>query len=331
MRSARPHRPWVTIFIDQYSRLVVGWALSLQPTSAEVLAAIRMAVVEDPERVFGGVPTRLRWDHGREFGADAVTDASGLLGCVSVRCQPYASWQKGKIERFNRTLEDELLRGLPRWTGGPRDNRGELAQEAALTLEYLSVLFAEFIEHYNERRAHDGLGGRVPLDVWQSDSTPVERIAVERARWMLKARETKVVEKDGIHHRKHIYYADALYGLRGEKVQIAFMPHDLRSIDIYLGDRFLTTAVDQKQLTDEDKRRALQRRAADAAAIRQRGAKARRQARVRVAPITTAGHVEEITADATSTDPPMPAAPGVLRLLGRDQRLNQARESRSES
>ena len=292
-RGARPHRPWATIFIDQYSRLVVGWALSLQPTSAEVLAAIRMAVVDDPERVFGGVPTRLRWDRGREFGADAVTDAAGVLGCVSVRCQPYASWQKGKIERFNRTLEDELLRGLPRWTGGPRDLRGELAQEAALTLEYFSVLFADYIARYNERRPHDSLGGRVPLEVWRADSTPVDRIPAERARWMLKARATKVVEKDGIHHRKRIYYADALYGLRGEKVQIAFMPHDLRTIDIYTDDRFLATAVDQERLTDEDKRRALERRHADADAIRKRAAKARRSARVRVAPITTAGDVAD--------------------------------------
>jgi len=102
---------------------------------------------------------------------------------------------KGKIERFNRTLEDELLRGLPRWTGGPRDVRGELAHEAALTLEYFSIVFADYIERYNEHRPHEGLGGRVPLEVWRGDSTPVERIPAERARWMLKARETKVVNR----------------------------------------------------------------------------------------------------------------------------------------
>lgn len=133
-RATRPQRPWATLFIDQFSRLIVGWALSLQPTAAEVLAAVRMAVVEDRERPFGGVPARLRWDHGHEFGADAVAQAGAVLGCVSVCCEPYSPWQKGKIERLNRTLEDELLRGLPRWTAGPRDKRGELAGEAPLTL-----------------------------------------------------------------------------------------------------------------------------------------------------------------------------------------------------
>jgi len=40
-RATRAQRPWATLFIDQFSRLIVGWALSLQPTAAEVLAAVR--------------------------------------------------------------------------------------------------------------------------------------------------------------------------------------------------------------------------------------------------------------------------------------------------
>ena len=40
-------RPWLTLIEDGFSRLVMGWALSLQPTSAEVLAAIREAIIVD--------------------------------------------------------------------------------------------------------------------------------------------------------------------------------------------------------------------------------------------------------------------------------------------
>src|SRR5450755_4738601 len=50
LRAQRPQCPWVTLFIDQFSRLIVGWAISLRPTQAEVLAALRMAVTADPER-----------------------------------------------------------------------------------------------------------------------------------------------------------------------------------------------------------------------------------------------------------------------------------------
>ena len=324
-RARRAQRPWATLFVDQFSRVIVGWALSLQPTAAEVLAAVRMAVVEDPAHPFGGVPACLRWDHGHEFGADAVEQAGGVLGCVSVCCEPYSPWQKGKIERLNRTLEDELLRGLPRWTAGPRDKRGELVGEPPLTLAYFSVLFADYVEHYNTRRAHSALGGLTPLQAWQSDSTPLQCISVEQARWMLKARQERVIAKDGIHHRGRIYFAAELSGLGGERVQVAFMPHDLRSIDVYYQERFLATAIDQADLTDAQKRAALARRQADAKAIEQRTKRARRAARLRVAPITAAGAIDEITAP-----PPSPPAGtqglGVLRLLGRADRLNQARD-----
>lgn len=320
-RATRPQRPWATLFFDQYSRLVVGWALSLRPTAAEVLAALRMAVVADPDRAYGGVPARLRWDNGREFEADAVRQAGAVMGCVCVFCEPYSPWQKGKIERFNRTLEDKLLRGLPRWTGGPRDKRGELAEETPLTLGYFSVRFADFIEEYNERTAHASLGGRTPLQAWQGDSTPVERLSVQRARWMLKARETRRIQKDGIHHRGRIYFAPEISGLGGELVQLAFMPHDLRTVDVYYQDRFLATAIDQAELTSEQKNAALARRRADAKAIAQRVGKARRAAQLRVAPITEAGVIEEISDHAASTPAPTPGL-GVLRLLGREERLN---------
>ena len=229
----------------------------------------------------------------------------------------------GKIERLNRTLEDELLRGLPRWTGGPRDRRGQLVGEAPLTLERFSYMFADYVERYNIRRGHVALGGRTPLEVWRSDSTPVERVTPEQARWMLRAREEHVINKDGIHHRRRVYYAPELNGLAGGHVEIAFMPHDLRTVDVYVDGQFLATAVDQERLADDERRAAL---AADATAIRKRAAKARRAARLRIAPITTPGEIDEL---GTPPGPaPPPTDPGVLRLLGRDELLNQAREDR---
>ncbi len=40
-RAQRPRQPWATMFVDAYSRAVMGWAISDQPTSATVLAALR--------------------------------------------------------------------------------------------------------------------------------------------------------------------------------------------------------------------------------------------------------------------------------------------------
>jgi len=114
LRAQRPRRPWVTLVEDQFSRLIVGWAISPCPTQAEVLAALRMAVTVDVERgEFGGVPVMLRWDRGLEFAASSIEQATLALGCVSRRTEAYSPWKKGKVERLNRTVEQQLLQGLP--------------------------------------------------------------------------------------------------------------------------------------------------------------------------------------------------------------------------
>ncbi len=72
-RGTRPCKPWVTLFVDCYSRLIMGWALSLRPDSATVLAALRRGLVIDLERgPFGGVLRVLFPDNGLEFATTAL-------------------------------------------------------------------------------------------------------------------------------------------------------------------------------------------------------------------------------------------------------------------
>jgi putative transposase len=123
---------------------------------------------------------------------------------------------KGKIERLNRTIEQELLQGLPGWTGGPRDVRGRLVEQTRWTLGRFVAVFAEWVDRYNTRRGHTALAGRTPLEVWRSDPTAVRALEHQQARWMLLARRTKVVQKDGIHHNSDVYFADELWGMVGD-------------------------------------------------------------------------------------------------------------------
>jgi putative transposase len=130
------------------------WVLSLYPSSAEVLVAIREAIVIDEERGrWGGVPQLIRFDGGREFLARALTRAAGELGCAALPALPYSPHQKGKVERLHRTIGEGLIATLPDYTSGPRRANGELyAQPAALTLEQLQARVREFIDVYNSER-----------------------------------------------------------------------------------------------------------------------------------------------------------------------------------
>jgi putative transposase len=326
-RAQRPQRPWVTLFLDQFSRLIVGWAISLLPTQAEVLAALRMAVTADPERGgFGGMPVLLRWDRGLEFAADSIAQATLALGCVSQRTDAYCPWQKGKIERLNRTIEQELLQGLPGWTGGPRDVRGRLVDQTPWTLERFVAVFADWVNAYNTCWPHTALAGRTPLEAWQSDPTPVRALEHEEARWMLLARQPHVVQKDGIHHDRGIYFADELSGMRGEEVEVAYMPHDRRWIEVFHEGRWLATARPSVELDAAARARVLPGRREDEEELKAWARRARRRATVRVAPITGPGKIEPLDPPALPADHGPTTGRATLRLLGLEAQLNQPLE-----
>jgi putative transposase len=285
----RARRPWVTLFLDDFSRAVMGWAISLRPSSAEVLAALRDAVLVDPERgPFGGVPGRLRWDRGLEFAAVAVEQAALALGVVVDPTTPYSPHEKGKVERLHRTIAGTFAATLPGYTGGPRDHRGQLETPGApLTLGELVVRFARWVQTYNAERPHRGLGRRTPLERWTADPTPLRLIAPEDARRLLTARRWAKVRRDGVHRGGLAYVAVELTELVGEDVELAFAPHDQRSVEVYWRGAWLCTAHPHNALSRAEQARILAERRAYAGELRRRQHRARRQARSRLAPATS--------------------------------------------
>lgn len=182
---SRPRAPWVTWCLDDHSRAVMGWALSLHPSSAEVLAALRASMLGAP---LGGRPRRLRVDNGLEFTAQAIREACAALDIELDLTRAYRPQEKGKVERLHRTLKDTLLAGLPHFTGGPRAANGQLeAPGTPLLLSQLVELFAAWVDDYNAR-PHSALAGRSPLEAFAVDPTPLRELTDEQARTLLLAR-----------------------------------------------------------------------------------------------------------------------------------------------
>jgi hypothetical protein len=99
----------------------MGWALSLRPNTAVVLAALRRGLVVDPDRgLFGGVPQVLRPDNGLEFVNAALERVCAVLGITLAPAPAYMLNRKGKVERANLTVDQEFLCRLPFYTEGPR-------------------------------------------------------------------------------------------------------------------------------------------------------------------------------------------------------------------
>ena len=305
LRGRRLVRPWLTVIEDGFSRLVMGWALSLYPTTAEVLVAIREGIVIDPERgPWGGVPQLVRFDGGREFLANAVKRAAGELGCAALPTAPYSPHLKGKVERLHRTIGEGLIATLPHYTGGPRRANGKLYAQPSpspspspLTLPQLQTRVREFVDAYNTEHRHSSLGGMTLAEKWASSAAPLDLVEPERLRWMLMADQTRKVDKDGIHFENAIFIAPEIAKLgRGVTVEVRYLPHDLRSIEVFTEDGWLCTAYPQNELTREQSDAVVQARHEAAQEMGRRKAAASRKARARIAPLTAGGSVQDITA-----------------------------------
>jgi putative transposase len=296
-RAQRPAKPWATLFVDAFPRLIMGWAVSLRPHSGVVLAAMRAGIVVDPQRgPFGGVPEAVRPDNGLEFAAAAIRRSCAALGIEHRPTPAYQGHSKGKVERANRTLEQEFLSGLPFYTHGPRGADGALFGPDAdpMGLGLFVDRFAEWVTAYNTTRVHSELGS-TPVARWGEDATPLREVPAEALRWMLMADVERTINKDGVHFGGVRFLAPELNGRVGERVQVRYTPHDLRKIEVFRGDTWLCAAYPQDTLDDEQRAAVLTRRRADAAELGRRQRRASRRARAQLAPITGPGPVEDAT------------------------------------
>lgn len=296
-------RPWITTIVDDATRALVGWAISATPHSGTVLTAVRMALVFDAERgPFGAVPAGVRVDRGLEFASNAVSEVLAAL-CVSTQRLPgYTPHRKGKVERLNRTLDQTLLSSLPGYTGGPRDAAERLygpvddspagraaatdAEVGPLRIEVLAERVRTWAHWYNTKRPHSAMDGLTPAQAWQEDSAALHRIDTERLRHLLLAGVERTIGKEGVRLHGHHYLAPELQGRRGQVVQVRFMPHDDRFVEVFADGVHLCTAHPQTQLTAEQVDQFRQQARTEARRLAAQRRRANARARSELAPLT---------------------------------------------
>jgi putative transposase len=282
--SDTPKQPWLTYFLDGYSRAIMGWAISLQPNQSVVLAAFRQAILEHPGRgPFYGRPRILYIDHGLEFLADAITECCSVIGTRGVVLPPYSPQQKGRIERAHRTIITRFLQALPAFTGGATDTRGRpvVSPGKPLPLQVLLGQFTDWVQHYNHERPHRALGSRPPVVAWEADSTPIVAVEERRLdRYMLRG-ERRVVRRGKIEFAKHFYIAGELARHNGSQIEVRWDTEDMRTIEVYLDEQHLCSAVAEDQATSEEREAYIHQARAEEALLRRDLRTARRRSRRR--------------------------------------------------
>jgi len=170
-RSRRPiGRPWLTLAIDVYSRMIQGYHLSLEaPSAASVAMCISSAVlpkekiliehgIEGEWNIWGFMDT-VHVDNGADFRSKALERACAIHG-IHIDFRPLGKTSYGgHIERVIGTMMESthLLHGT---TFSSIRDKGEYDPDAnaSLTMEELEKWFLTFVTKVYHRRVHSSLG-----------------------------------------------------------------------------------------------------------------------------------------------------------------------------
>ena len=149
LSGAAARRAVLLAFIDDHSRLLVGWRWGTGEDVFRLEAALRSGLMAR------GVPDAILVDRGSAFVSSQLLRACAVLGVKLIHASPRAATTKGKIERFFRTVRDQFLVEI--------DDGVELAE--------LNRLFSAWLEVVYHRRVHSETE-QTPLDRFDAAGAP---------------------------------------------------------------------------------------------------------------------------------------------------------------
>lgn len=249
-------RPTLTVVIDHFSRMLLGYYLSFgHPSLAAVMGALRHAILPKKSAVTA-IPTlvlQYSWpcyglfdaavlDNGLEFLSIPLENVALDLGFRLQFCPKKEPRFKGVVERYLKTINYSFASQLP----GTSFSRLHLRKDydpqkhALLTLGEFTQIFEKWVLDVYAQSIHRGIGttpwakwhegvARRPLSLPASVDALQRRIGIDVERSL---------RHDGIWIKGVQYCSDVLdpiltaYG-SGVRVRAMFDPQDLGSIQVW--------------------------------------------------------------------------------------------------
>ena len=162
-------RPWITVAIDIYSRMIVGYYLSMNAPSVTSVGMCVSNTILPKDTLLAkfdvnanwnvwGFPETIHVDNGADFRADAVKKA-GLAHGINIEFRPVGRANfGGHIERAIGTLMSEI-HNLPGTTFSNIKQRGEYNSDANASMTFFEFekWLVTFITKIYHKRVHNSL------------------------------------------------------------------------------------------------------------------------------------------------------------------------------
>ncbi|GBQ28874.1 transposase [Gluconacetobacter sacchari DSM 12717] len=244
-------RPWLTLVLDVYTRMVMGFLLSLEaPGATSVALALAHAVlpkgrwlaersitVEWPAE---GLPSCIHVDNGAEFHSRAFERGCAQHGVEIVYRPPGTPRYGGHIERLMGTLM-KRVQALPGTTFSNVGAKGDYASEARACLsfrEFERILGLEILGSYHHE-VHRGIGVP-PIVLWTkgTESGPKRRPFDEHGLVLdFLPYEERLVRRDGVRLFNIQYQDGTLAHLLDQapgRLRVKYDPRDLSAVFVEL-------------------------------------------------------------------------------------------------
>lgn len=260
-------RPWLTVCLDVRTRCVLGIYLGFEPPSylsvARCLKHAFLPKTDLRERYKSiendwlphGVMRELVVDNGQEFHSKSLENACFSLGTEIIYSARKTPWHKGKVERFQKTLNDEVAHGTPGTTFSNILDKDDYDPAKHAIVRYIKILeiVNKWVADVYHQRCHRSLQVS-PQQDWVS-SVASEDIMLPNDPTVLDAllgrSEERVLTHKGVELDCLTYNSPELTSLRkryGEKlrVQLRIDDADIGQIAVicpHTGDLFGVPAV----------------------------------------------------------------------------------------
>jgi putative transposase len=262
-------RPTITSALDEHTRCPMGFYMGFEPPSClSVMRCLKHAILPKTyvQREFPSIKNRLEWygvpelavvDNPPEFHSSHFERACLQIGADIQYAKVLVPWYKGKLERFQGTMNHDLMHGTPGTTFSnifERDDYDPSRHAVVLLSTFREMLHKWIIDIYLET-PHRGIKD-TPGHRWQMEMTalpPPLPMSASELDVVLGMTAQRVVFHYGIELEGLKYNSPRLGELRrrrgpGVKVELTFDPGDLALIHVFdpLKETYLSIpAVDQ--------------------------------------------------------------------------------------
>jgi hypothetical protein len=143
--------------------------------------------------------------------------ACARLNIRHLRTRPYNAEGKGKIERFNQTVEEFMA---------------ELSLQKMQTLEELNHFFKAWLSEGYNHEPHGALDDKTPAEVFASDSTPLRFHSIEALTEAFLHEAERRVDKTGCFKLNGKLFDAGVEWIR-KKISVRFDPFNLDEVQLW--------------------------------------------------------------------------------------------------